>query len=148
MPLPFLGSIPRAHSHDMSRPREMVHVYCTTDLAEAFTPNRPLGVMADVIALRGEVRPLVSELVEREIPVVPALETLRTELGGRPYLKERFTYADINAAAMLQLVRPADDRYMPLGPGTREVWTHATLGSRFPDLLEWRDGLYAKHRRP
>lgn len=67
VPLPFLGSIPRAHSHDMSRPREMVHVYCTTDLAEAFTPNRRLGVMADVIALRGEVRPLVSELVEPEL---------------------------------------------------------------------------------
>ena len=67
IPLPFLGSIPRAHSHDMSRPREMVHVYCTTDLADAFTPDRRLGVMADVIDLRGEVRPLVSGLVQPQL---------------------------------------------------------------------------------
>jgi hypothetical protein len=67
VPLPSLGSIPRAHSHDMSRPREMVHVYCTTDLAEAFTPDRRLGVMADVIALRGEVRPLVSGLLQPQL---------------------------------------------------------------------------------
>ncbi|WP_164017628.1 glutathione S-transferase family protein [Pyxidicoccus trucidator] len=80
--------------------------------------------------------------------VVPALEQLRAELGGRPYLKGGFTYADINAAAMLQMLRPAEDRYMPLGAGTREVWTNAPLADRFPDLLEWRDGLYAKHRKP
>lgn len=78
--------------------------------------------------------------------VVPALEQLRTGLRGRPYLGDGFTYADINAAAMLQFVRPPDERYLPIGPGTREVWTHASLAARYPDLLEWRDGLYAKHR--
>ncbi|MFP2927312.1 glutathione S-transferase family protein [Pyxidicoccus sp. 3LG] len=80
--------------------------------------------------------------------VIPALEILRAELAGRPYLRDGFTYADVTAAAMLQLLRPADDRYMPLGPGTREVWTNETLAARFPDLLEWRDALYAKHRKP
>ena len=67
VPLPSLGTIPRAHSHGMSRPREMVHVYCTTDLAEAFTPDRRLGVMADVIALRGKARPLVSTLFQPQL---------------------------------------------------------------------------------
>ncbi|MCP3139712.1 glutathione S-transferase family protein [Pyxidicoccus xibeiensis] len=80
--------------------------------------------------------------------VVPALEQLRAELGGRPYLRDDLTYADITAAAMLQLARPVDDRYMPLGPGTREVWTNESLAARFPDLLAWRDALYAKHRKP
>jgi glutathione S-transferase len=80
--------------------------------------------------------------------VVPALEQLRVELWGRPYLKDRLTYADITAAAMLQMLRPVEDRYMRLGAGTREVWTNALLAARYPDLLEWRDALYAKHRKP
>jgi glutathione S-transferase len=80
--------------------------------------------------------------------VVPALEKLRAELGGRPYLAGGFTYADINGAAMLQFVRPLDARYLDIGPGTREIWSHAALAARFPDLLEWRDALYAKHRLP
>jgi hypothetical protein len=59
-PLPYLGSIPRAHMHDMSADmasnREMLHVYCSPDLRDAFTPNRLLGVMADIKRLRDEFR--------------------------------------------------------------------------------------------
>ncbi len=73
VPLPSLGSIPRAHSHDMSRPWEMVHVYCTTNLTEAFTPDRQLGVMADVITLRGRARPLVSHSVQPRLGAVLSL---------------------------------------------------------------------------
>ncbi|ATB50826.1 glutathione S-transferase family protein [Corallococcus macrosporus] len=80
--------------------------------------------------------------------VVPALERLREALGGRPYLLSRFSYADVTAALMLQFVRAVDDGYLPLKPGTRAVWSDAALAARFPDLLAWRDGLYAKHRRP
>ncbi len=29
VPLPYMGTIPRAHAHTMDRPVEMVHVYCT-----------------------------------------------------------------------------------------------------------------------
>ncbi|NVJ09519.1 glutathione S-transferase N-terminal domain-containing protein [Myxococcus sp. AM001] len=78
--------------------------------------------------------------------VIPTLERLRAALGGRPYLLSRFSYADVTAAVLLQFVRPVDDRHLPLGPGTRAMWSDAALASRFPDLLEWRDGLYAKHR--
>ncbi len=80
--------------------------------------------------------------------VIPALERLREALGGRPYVLGHFSYADITAALMLQCVRPVDDRFLPLGPGTREAWSDAALAERFADLLAWRDGLYAKHRRP
>ncbi len=80
VPLPSLGSIPRAHSHDMSRPREMVHVYCTTNLAEAFTPNRELGVLADTIALRQTIRPRVAELMEPRLTAV--LKTVRGYVGN------------------------------------------------------------------
>jgi glutathione S-transferase len=79
---------------------------------------------------------------------IPVLEELRAALGGRPYLEGRFTYADVTAAVMLQFVRPVDDRYLRIGSGTREVWTHEGLAARFPDLLAWRDGLYARHRHP
>lgn len=67
VPLPSLGSIPRAHTHDLTSSREMVHVYCAPDLAEAFTPNRELGVLADTIALRLRVRPLVASLEDRRL---------------------------------------------------------------------------------
>lgn len=78
-PLPSLGSIPRTHTHDASRPREMLHVYCATNLAEAFTPNRRLGVMADSIALRQKVRPQVANLVNRQLTAI--LRYVRDDLG-------------------------------------------------------------------
>lgn len=70
VPLPSLGSIPRPHTHDLTSSREMLHVYCGPDLAEAFTPNRELGVLADTIALRQKVRPLVSHLEEHRLTAV------------------------------------------------------------------------------
>jgi len=79
VPLPPLGSIPRTHTHDMSRPREMLHVYCTPNLAEAFTPNRELGVLADSIALRHRVRPLVAYLMDPQLTTV--LGTVRGYVG-------------------------------------------------------------------
>ncbi|MFP2905299.1 glutathione S-transferase family protein [Pyxidicoccus sp. 3LFB2] len=123
------------------------------DSLPAFVPGWLRGVMAPsarlgarFIARKHQAASDVEGAIQAT--VVPALERLRAELGGRPYLKDGFTYADINAAAMLQMLRPAEDRYMPLGAGTREVWTNEPLAARFPDLLEWRDALYAKHRGP
>jgi hypothetical protein len=61
-PLPALGSIPRAHAHDPSEPLEMLHVYCTTNLQDAFTPSRTLGVKADTIRLRLSIRPRLMDM--------------------------------------------------------------------------------------
>ena len=44
------------------------------------------------------------------------------------------------------LTFPVDGRYIFLGPATREVWTHGRLATDYPDLLAWRDRLYARHR--
>lgn len=71
-PLPSLGSIPRAHSHDPSRPTEMVHVYCTDNLREAFTPNRQLGIKSDLQPLRQSIRPAVMNLDESQLRAVLA----------------------------------------------------------------------------
>jgi glutathione S-transferase len=77
-----------------------------------------------------------------------ALDLLRAALSdGRPHvLGDMFSYADITAAAALQFVRPVDGRYISLGPASREAWTHPRLAADYPDLLAWRDGLYATRR--
>lgn len=75
-PLPYLGSIPRAHSHDMSMPVEMLHVYCTANLKDAFTPNRTIGVLDDLRQLRDTVRPAILKLKEGQ------LRAVRTKVRG------------------------------------------------------------------
>jgi hypothetical protein len=95
-PLPSLGSIPRAHSHDPSTSTEMVHVYCTDNLREAFTPNRQLGIKADLQPLRQSIRPAVMNLDEVQLRTVLArvrgyardevvnVTPLTTSSGGGP----------------------------------------------------------------
>jgi hypothetical protein len=64
----------------MSRPIEMVHVYCTRNLTEAFTPNRMLGVKADIHALRQRIRPAVMDLSRAQLRAVRA--TVRDLAGS------------------------------------------------------------------
>jgi hypothetical protein len=73
--LPHLGSIPRAHAHQMtmSKPLEMVHVYCTKNLKYAYTPNRTLGVLAPMINLRLKIRPAVMDLTGHQLREVRAM---------------------------------------------------------------------------
>jgi hypothetical protein len=72
-PLPYLGTIPRAHGHaDMAMAVEMLHVYCTPNLRYAFTPNRQLGVMLPVFHLRLKIRPAVMNLNSAQLQAVVA----------------------------------------------------------------------------
>lgn len=85
-PLPYLGTIPRAHSHTTMTMGghmgvEMVHVYCTPGLKEAFTPNRMLGVKAAMIELRLMIRPAIMDLNRSQLHEVRAL--VRGYLGDR-----------------------------------------------------------------
>jgi glutathione S-transferase len=75
-----------------------------------------------------------------------SLDALRTALVRSDYVLGRFTYADIIAASLLQAVVPVADRYLPLGPATRQVWTQPELAAAYPDLVAWRDRLYERHR--
>jgi glutathione S-transferase len=87
-------------------------------------------------ALQGEERKVRS-----------ALDRLRAGLAaGFPYLLGTFSYADVAMATVLQGVVPVDDRFIPLGPGTREAWTHRPLAADYADLLQWRDTLYREKR--
>ncbi|NOK36820.1 glutathione S-transferase [Corallococcus exercitus] len=113
-------------------------------LRPLFAPSARLGMR--YVVKKHQVADGSPEVIESS--VAPAYEKLRAALGGRPYLLDAgFTYADITTAAMLVLLGPPADRHLPMGPGTREVWTHPGLAARFPDLLAWRDALYDKHRR-
>jgi glutathione S-transferase len=76
-----------------------------------------------------------------------ALEILRAALEkSSPYLLGDFSYADIVMAVSLQGVSPVDDRYIPLEPASRQVWTRSDLAAEFADLIAWRNQLYELHR--
>jgi glutathione S-transferase len=89
------------------------------------------------------------DLADLETPrriLAQTLALFRERYGTRPYLFDRFTYADIVFCSLLQGVRPVDDRYLRLWPAWRTVWTQPALAAEFSDLLERRDRLYAAHR--
>jgi glutathione S-transferase len=106
-------------------------------------------------ALRGALAPMAATAAiflhskydvdgEAEKALRPALDEVRKALGGRPYLLDQLTFADVAIAASLQAVRPR--KKAPLGAATREVWDDAQLAADYEDLLAWRDKIYAKHR--
>ncbi len=59
---------------------------------------------------------------------------------------DAMSYADITIAAALQFVLPVDERWISLGPASREAWTNAALAEDYGDVLAWRDRLYADNR--
>ena len=75
------------------------------------------------------------------------LESWRKAIAGNEVLLGSFSYADIVATSVLQLVEPVDDRFIPLGPATRDTWRIPELRTRFDDLVAWRDDIYAKYRK-
>jgi glutathione S-transferase len=86
---------------------------------------------------------------DHERALVDALDQIRAALSGdRKYILGEFSYADVAAAVVLQFVSPVDARFIRLGPATRAIWTYPALADRFPDLVAWRDAIYAEHRKP
>ena len=85
---------------------------------------------------------------EHRVVLVGVLDELRAALGGNPTatLLDSFSYADITAAQVLSFVSPADRKYLRIGRANRIAFTDDDLVARYPDLLEWRDTLYANHR--
>jgi glutathione S-transferase len=74
------------------------------------------------------------------------LNVIRARVAGRPYVFERFSYADVICATPLAIVTPVDDAYVPLHAGLRRRIVDDELAAEFDDLLSWRDELYARHR--
>jgi glutathione S-transferase len=76
------------------------------------------------------------------------LDEIRSALGGRASLHGNgFGAKDILAATFMQGVAPVAERYIALRPALRRAWTCEQLAREYADLVEWRDTLYAKHRK-
>jgi glutathione S-transferase len=86
----------------------------------------------------------VGDETQHEEDIRRALDELRRALaGGALHLTgDSLSYADMTMACALQFILPVDDRYIRLGPATREVWTHHALAREYEDLMAWRDRLY------
>lgn len=113
---------------------------------------QPLGPVARAMGSMG-VRYLVdkyglNENTEKENrkKMRGVLETLSQALRGQDYLLGEFSYADVVMAVGLQFVRPVADKFIRLGPAARQVWTDPELPAEHPDLIEWRDRIYERHR--
>lgn len=115
---------------------------------------RPLRPLVRPVArfatrwLRRKYSPSLESSAELQAKFREKLELLRPALRGGDYLLGSFTFADIVMATCLQSVMPVPDRYIPIGPATREVWTQPELAAELSDLIAWRDRLYEKHRPP
>lgn len=75
--------------------------------------------------------------------LVDFLDHLRAGLGGRPYLFDALTYADLTTAVVLHTVEPPAE--MVVGPASRRAWRQPGLAAEYGDLVAWRDGLMARH---
>jgi glutathione S-transferase len=80
-----------------------------------------------------------------------ALEQVRAALGEEPAagpatLLPTFSYADIAVAQVLQMIEPNNLGGFRLGSEGREGYRNPALAEAFPDLIAWRDALYAAHR--
>jgi glutathione S-transferase len=76
------------------------------------------------------------------------LSAMRDQLSGDYLLGDELSYADMAMAAAMQFVKPVDTRFIRLGPASLTCWTEPELRDRYPELLEWRDAVYARDRLP
>lgn len=88
-----------------------------------------------------------------ESALTEVLTAIRDELAkgdGKYLLGGHFTLADICAASAVNVIVPVGAQYVPIGPRTREAWTRTALAQQFPEVIAWRDSLYARdrHDRP
>jgi glutathione S-transferase len=76
------------------------------------------------------------------------LRALREQLStSARYLLGDFSYADVAMAVVCQFYSPVEADHIPLAPANRRCWTEPSLATTYADIVEWRDELYAKHRR-
>jgi len=78
------------------------------------------------------------------------LEAALPEEGGDFLVGDALSIADIAVGSMLGLVAPAADEHLlrPMPPALRRGFTFPGAREDFKRAFAWRDGLYARHRRP
>jgi len=123
------------------------------DFLPSFIPKPLLpylrGAMGPTIAFLRKKHGIDEALLARAHEELDAaLDGLREALAGRPHLLDELSYADLAMAVVFQFVKPVDDRHVPLTRSHRRCFSEPELARKHGDLLEWRDRLYAAHRRP
>ena len=110
-------------------------------------PLRPVMLPAAPLVVKIFGKKHASATPRDENKLREALVKLRAALDGNPTIFDTLTYADLSMATMLQFVEPVDEQYIRLDPRVRPTWADPALAREFADLVEWRDALYANHRR-
>ncbi len=123
--------------------------------AELIPKNmRALGPLARAIARAGVARTRRkyggSERAdtEHQATLEGVLDEMSAALGDRPdaTLVGELSFADLRAAQVLCFVKPHEGDHVRLGAASREVYGDPELAARYPNLLAWRDELYARYR--
>ncbi|HAG94257.1 MAG: hypothetical protein CMK83_02570 [Pseudomonadales bacterium] len=73
---------------------------------------------------------------------------VREQLDGKPYLLDRgFCYADMTVVAAMAMVKPVPRAGSPAPTAYERANTCDGIVTRYEDVLDWRDGVVARHRR-
>jgi glutathione S-transferase len=92
-------------------------------------------------------------LDEHEDDLRSTLDALRAELTKQPpsddpaCLLGAFSFADIAMAQVLAYVDPPTSGAFRIGEGSRRSYRTESMRAPYQDLVDWRDALYARHRR-
>lgn len=135
---------------EAARARGLRNSLSDAEVALDLTPPALRGLPLAVAMTRVGTRfvawkhPTPSEGIDERMRA--GLQAIRSALGGRAYVHDAFSYADIVCATALQFIAPVSDRYVALSAVKRRTWADAALAAEFSDVVEWRDALYAKHR--
>lgn len=140
--LEVLLNAARAHLLDLTRKHE--------DFALAMAPRALRSLPGTAAASRMGASFIASKhgaiLGGVEDRLRAGLREIRAQLAGRPYLFERFSYADILLATPISVIAPVAERFIAFEPALRKHLQHKNLAAEFDDLVAWRDALYEKHR--
>lgn len=76
-----------------------------------------------------------------------ALLALKEKILDRQYVSDQFSMADILLAVSLGAILPVSNEHIRINRGIRDAWTDEVSVSNFPEVFEWRDNIYQKHRK-
>jgi glutathione S-transferase len=130
---------------DRDSRRQSLPGFVPRALRPAFEPVARLGMayIRSEFALAGKTAEGSEETIRQ---VLKRLRAALAEGRGDYVIGERFSYADIVLAVVLQAVEPVAERFLPLEPAVRRVWASPRLREEFGDLVSWRDRIYERHR--
>lgn len=75
------------------------------------------------------------------------LAQLESRLNKQSFVLGAFSYADISMCAILQFVKPVKANTIRVSERSYDCWETPVLAAKYPHLLEWRDFIYASHRK-